>query len=317
MGPGLIYHAGGLGDFVLSLPAIERARQWRAVSEWRYWGPRERLRLLPGFREAPEVLRRAGHSLWGTDPAPEALAWLRAAGCVLAFGGAKPPPWAEGTGGPVAGIAAFPAGSRAWVPDHQASRLTALGFPRPRLRWMPGWRTQVLPGRRGSQIVIHPGSGSRKKNLPSGTWARAAELLGAASGLPVRILRGPAEIERGAGDPGASPGTLRCETLDDLLGALGRTSLFLGNDSGPGHLAAALGVPTVSVFGPSDPAIWRPLGRWVRIVAPRESCAPCSAGMPIPCEEVRCLAGISAEEVARIGLELLRTAGPCSAPAPD
>ena len=69
-GEGLVYHAGGLGDFVLSLPAIERARQASAASEWWYWGPSERLSLLPGFRGAPAVVLEGGHSLWGAEPLP-------------------------------------------------------------------------------------------------------------------------------------------------------------------------------------------------------------------------------------------------------
>ena len=50
--------------------------------------------------------------------------------------------------------------------------------------------------------------------------------------------------------------------LDCLTGA----SAFVGNDSGPGHLAAFLGLPTVSLFGPTDPARWKPLGPRVTVL---------------------------------------------------
>ncbi len=98
---------------------------------------------------------------------------------------------------------------------------------------------------------------------------------------------------------------VRCESLDELIRVLARTALFLGNDSGPAHLAGALGLPTVAVFGPSDPRIWKPLGSKVRTVTCREPCAPCSAGAPIACPSTRCLGTIPAEEIARAGLEVL------------
>ncbi len=301
-GEGLVYHAGGLGDFVLSLPAIERARQASPASEWRYWGPSERLSLLPGFRGPPAVILEGGHGLWGAEPPPAVAEWLRAAFPVLAFGGAAPPAWAGRVGGGVVGLSAFPATGDAWVPLHQARQLARRGFPRPRDSWLERWRGEVLPDRIPSQVVIHPGSGSVRKNLPEGTWHRVGEILRAETGLPVEMLLGPAEVERGSGP--AAEG-VRSETLGDLLRVLARTALFLGNDSGPAQLAGALGLPTVSVFGPSDPRVWRPLGGKVRAVSCREPCAPCSAGGPVECPSPRCLGTIPPEEIARVGLELL------------
>ncbi len=303
LGEGLVYHAGGLGDFVLSLPAIERARQASAASEWRYWGPSDRLSLLPGFRGAPAVILEGGHSLWGTEPLPAVVEWLRAAFPVLAFGGAAPPVWAERVGGSVVGLSAFAASGATWVPLHQARQLARRGVPPPRNSWLARWRAEVLPDRVPSRVVIHPGSGSVRKNVPVETWHRVAEILRVETGLPVEVLLGPAEVERGS-VPAAAEG-VPSETLGDLLRLLARTALFLGNDSGPAQLAGALGLPTVSVFGPSDPRVWRPLGSKVRAVACRAPCAPCSAGGPIECPSTSCLGTIPAEEIARAGLELL------------
>ncbi len=67
---GLVYHAGGLGDFVLSLPAVFRVAAAHPHLRWHFWGPRERLALLPEFRPAPGELLRAGHTLWGSAPDP-------------------------------------------------------------------------------------------------------------------------------------------------------------------------------------------------------------------------------------------------------
>ena len=48
--------------------------------------------------------------------------------------------------------------------------------------------------------------------------------------------------------------------LEELAGVLASASLYLGNDSGVTHLAAAVGAPTIAVFGPTDPVIWAPVG---------------------------------------------------------
>jgi ADP-heptose:LPS heptosyltransferase len=52
--------------------------------------------------------------------------------------------------------------------------------------------------------------------------------------------------------------TVKGASLSDVKALLARSSLFVGNDSGPAHMAAAFGIPVVVIFGPSDPAIWGP-----------------------------------------------------------
>ncbi len=59
--------------------------------------------------------------------------------------------------------------------------------------------------------------------------------------------------------------TVRDLSVAGLAAFLSRCALFVGNDSGVTHLAGLLGVPTVALFGPTDPAIWAPLG--LRVVA--------------------------------------------------
>jgi ADP-heptose:LPS heptosyltransferase len=58
----------------------------------------------------------------------------------------------------------------------------------------------------------------------------------------------------------------RPATLLDLLDEIARAAAFLGTDSGPAHLAGIIGVPTVALFGPSDPTRWRPLGARVSVI---------------------------------------------------
>jgi ADP-heptose:LPS heptosyltransferase len=74
----------------------------------------------------------------------------------------------------------------------------------------------------------------------------------------------PAEVQRLIGQHGALPLT----DLSALHAQLAPAALFLGNDSGPTHLAAQVGLPTLALFGPTDPQRWRPVGPAVTVLAP-------------------------------------------------
>lgn len=104
-------------------------------------------------------------------------------------------------------------------------------------------------------LAVHPGSGSPAKNWPADRFAEASRRL--AGGRPWLLVLGPAEAQ--AGDwPEA---VVACEWPVRLLAAaLSRAGLFVGNDSGVAHLAAASGAPTLTIFGPTDPALWAPVG---------------------------------------------------------
>jgi heptosyltransferase-3 len=107
-------------------------------------------------------------------------------------------------------------------------------------------------------IVIFPGSGSPAKNWPADKFAALAVML--THRASVVVILGPAEtsIEPVFRDAGI-------RVLKDLdlpiVAAIARiASAFVGNDSGVSHLAAAVGASGVVIFGPTDPAPWRPLG---------------------------------------------------------
>ena len=107
-------------------------------------------------------------------------------------------------------------------------------------------------------LAVHPGSGSPAKNWPAERFAEAARRL--SGGRPWLLVLGPAE-EESAAWPGAV--VAREWPLRPLGAALSRAGLVLGNDSGVAHLAAASGAPTLTLFGPTDPALWAPVGRSV------------------------------------------------------
>jgi len=72
---------------------------------------------------------------------------------------------------------------------------------------------------------------------------------------------------------------------------------YVGNDSGVSHLAAWLGLPSVVVFGPSDPVRWRPIGENVEVVRPPLACAPCFEIASVNCERPDCILEISLADV--------------------
>jgi ADP-heptose:LPS heptosyltransferase len=115
-------------------------------------------------------------------------------------------------------------------------------------------------------LVIHPGSGSAAKCWPAPHFAAVVRWAWARD-WPVLVLAGPADHERLAELLRAlpTPPPDRIKVLIDLpllrvAAQIQRARCYLGNDSGLSHLAGLLGVPTVALFGPTDPAVWRPLG---------------------------------------------------------
>jgi ADP-heptose:LPS heptosyltransferase len=108
-------------------------------------------------------------------------------------------------------------------------------------------------------VAVHPGSGSPAKNWPLARFVEAARAL--AGGRRWLLVRGPAESDVAAP---ADAVLAREWPLRVLAAALDRASLFLGNDAGVSHLAAAAGVPTLALFGPTDPALWAPVGPRVK-----------------------------------------------------
>jgi len=142
-------------------------------------------------------------------------------------------------------------------------------------------------------LAVHPGSGSPRKNWPAERFAALAEALAPAQALA--LVAGPADDEASAAflDRVPRARVLRELPLRLLGGVLARAALYVGNDSGVSHLAAAFGAPTLALFGPTDPVAWAPLGRGV--------CTLRAEGGD--------LAAISVE-AARAAAEALRSAAP-------
>ena len=181
-----------------------------------------------------------------------------------------------------------------------------------------------------SKVFIQPGSGSPAKNWPLDKFFALEGLLTERGYRPVFLL-GPAErgledqfsgrnsghfkagwkekFEFGSGNERrgfSEHEVVRPADLIQLANHLKTGGGYVGNDSGVTHLAAWLGLPTVAIFGPTDPARWKPAGRRVRVVVSDFQCEPCFEIGNRNCANPDCLERISPSEVCNAFESLMR-----------
>ncbi len=147
--------------------------------------------------------------------------------------------------------------------------------PAPRLEYPEALRNAALDLAKAEErpIAVHPGSGSPDKNWPVESWIEIVDRLCVRyPGNPLMVITGEAE------DESAAPLLAHCRLNHPrvrnlhrvelpVLGALfARCALFLGHDSGISHLAAASGVPSLLLFGPTSPEIWAPANEGVKVL---------------------------------------------------
>ena len=127
-------------------------------------------------------------------------------------------------------------------------------------------------------IVIHPGAAWPNKRYEPQRWGQVASSLYAATGMRVLISAGPGEEELGAQVVEASAGAAEMvddRSLRDLVALLNGAALVLAGDTGPLHLAHALGRSVVAVMGPTDPATHGPYGAPERAIWKQLPCSFC------------------------------------------
>ncbi len=167
-------------------------------------------------------------------------------------------------------------------------------------------------GIRPPVIGVSPGAayGGAKRWL-SERFAEAASMVAAAEGASIALFGSSGEraICEGVAAQIAAAGrevrNLAGQTsLKEFIDLAAACRLFLSNDSGAMHIASAVGVPTVAVFGATDPIATGPGGALARVVQERVECAPCLLKeCPI---DHRCMTAVSAGRVAETALELLK-----------
>jgi heptosyltransferase-3 len=236
----LIIRACAIGDFVLHLPALRALAAAHPGARFTLVGYPSILALARSFIPVDSIDSIESHP-WsglfsGTVPGLSFdLAWVWMKDSTVAENlrrsGLRQ----------VFHAAAFPASG------HAASHLLqTVNLPAPELPDL--WNAA------STRVILHPGSGGRAK-----IWPRFAEL---ARALPAAaILLGPCENPLNTGNA-----VLENLSLADVAEQLRNCRVFIGNDSGITHIAAYWGTPTVALFGPTDPAVWGPLGRRVRVL---------------------------------------------------
>jgi heptosyltransferase-2 len=308
-----VVRGGALGDFVVTLPAL---RALAGAGALRLVGNRAAAAALApelfGSIESIDDPRWAG--LFADEVALPPMAGpaiavtrdrgvaarLRRAGC-----------------GPVCAAAPSPRpGSTTHVADHLLVEMAAGRPPaRPDLAPRPEAASTARErlarlGVERAYAVVHPGSGSARKNWPVERFATVVGWL-AGRGLAVLVLAGPADaaparaLAAAASDGGAPTTLLEGAPLAEVAAAVEGARLYVGNDSGVSHVAAAVGAPTLAIFGPTRASRWAPRGRRVAVVEPPARCPTCLAADDRPAE-CDCLLKVSPESVIAAARLLLR-----------
>lgn len=233
----LLIRPGGIGDVIVSLPALEHLARGASFTE--VWTPTATVPLI-GFADRVRAIAATGLDTFELRPSPGLRETLAGFDEIHTWYGSAREQFREAMQGlPVRFHAALPDSPAAHATDFYLAQVGAAGGAAPRI---------ALPREDCGFAAIHPFSGSPRKNWPRERFAEVAARLA----LPVEWIAGPEED---------LPGARRFADLGALARWLAGASVYLGNDSGITHLAAACGAPVVAVFGPTDPAVWAPRGR--------------------------------------------------------
>jgi ADP-heptose:LPS heptosyltransferase len=326
----LVIHQGALGDFILALPILETLRKAFPQAKSVMMGFPRILELVDKKFYADEILSidRKGMASFFTRAGgldPSLSQFFSTFDLLVVF--AK-----DGEGvlisnlkqvcrGRILHIHPFPEWTeRIHFTDHLLKELHQYGFPisdqNPRLylgeKDKEGGRSffrlkGLTDEERSKTIVLHPGSGSKKKVWPLQQFIDLVRYLQRYSDSRILIVLGPAEgAEVHKAFEGrewywgtTAPILVKGLSLLGLASVIYGCRLFIGNDSGITHMAAALGLPTVALFGPTDHQIWSPRGEKVMVVRKEISCSPCSQEKFVQCQHLECLKGIEVRDVLK------------------
>jgi ADP-heptose:LPS heptosyltransferase/GT2 family glycosyltransferase len=167
-------------------------------------------------------------------------------------------------------------------------------------------------------VCLHTGAGAINKQWPAASFAGLIDLLAGEAGASILIIGGPDEAAFAQGvvrqaRRGAAVASLVGKTgLRDLPAVLRAADLYVGNDSGPKHMAAALGVPTIGIHsGSVDAGEWGAMGENALTIRRDMTCSPCYLAHAADCHRgLACLDGIRVGDVFRACLRLLALRAP-------
>jgi hypothetical protein len=282
----LVIHPGALGDVLLALPALGLLRRSgpdyvALAGKIEYLQPAAR-----GYADRFLSIHSLPlHRLYGSFPLPsEDLNFWRSFSRIISWTGAGDktfcrnlcganrnvliPAWQPGEGEDRHLSQIFIDSLEPWLGAEKRlvpPRISLLEQERARgLDWLrkSGWQEE------DNLLAIHPGSGSPAKRWPLSKFQRLASELSSRSGCSILAIEGPAESGLGKALATCLPSCMLAANVPLLLlsSILTHCRGYVGNDSGIAHLATALGIPSVVVFGPTMPEHWAPLGDHVRIL---------------------------------------------------
>lgn len=178
---------------------------------------------------------------------------------------------------------------------------------------IPPAALDAVRGRLGEQaqrslVVLQLGASHGPKRYPIAHWLKLADLL-SQKGFAVAWAGQAAEEERPRSVPPGQVDFLNNTTFAELSALLSLARVVFSNDSGPMHLAAALGVPVLGLFGQTSAARYGPFAPWGLGVQSASECSPCNVAV---CRfgEPFCLKEISPEDVLSWAAELVAQASP-------
>ena len=306
----LVLFPGALGDFVCFLPTLECLAERTSIdllarAEFSELVP---ARIKVGSLERFEI-RHLFVSGGGSDE--QVRSFFETYGCTYSWMGSGDLSFKQelqaATQGRLQMFQFHPSNAQAHQTDYYLSCLqgnAARGMPHISLmadaeRWSEVyWAKNFLKSK--PVLAIAPGSGAREKNWPLISFEAIARWWRERVDGNVLVILGPVEQERGGYESLCSHGlAIHGVTLTRLAATIARCSLYLGNDSGISHIAAALGVPTAAIFGPSSVNQWAPRGISVLVLRHEVPCSPCTVSAMKTCRHRDCLGALTPAEVIR------------------
>lgn len=270
--PVLCLRRGGLGDTLLMLPVLQALRRRHPTAPLHFAGDAEFAAVLQRFGAVDRALSSEDLQLWA----------LRGDGDMAAVARSRLRGFSHIVADDAAVLAVAGDGVEVKVFDPAPQR-----FDRPlaeqllaRLHLDASASAALLPSRpllaADAVVALAPGSGAPQKCWPRPRWLELAARL-AAAGRRLGVVVGPAERERDR--PDCWPWPAGTEIVADRSATevslwLATARAFVGNDSGTTHLAAALLLPTIAIFGPGWPEVYAPQGAHVRVLRGRPGSPP-------------------------------------------
>ncbi|MCC6794966.1 MAG: glycosyltransferase family 9 protein [Candidatus Hydrogenedentes bacterium] len=256
----LVIHTGGIGDFLLFCPCLKRLAEEGPIELAGSDRDRLNLAVVAGIAETAHHLDDFDFASIFTTPTERFTRFAsRYQRAIVWMNGPKQEIQKAFADSGVHDVRIFPG-----LPPNDRTRHASeyyserLGYEK-----LPPLLLPFETDDYAHDVLIHAGSGAAKKNWPIDRYLALASAL-IDQGRSVEWIRGPAEERLNL--PAAAQ-TLEVSSIVTLARHLTGTLLYVGNDSGVTHLAAACHCKTIAILGPTAPQVWAPLGEHVTVIA--------------------------------------------------